>query len=380
MSGLGKQGTQARIIVSGASGVVGGSFIRALLPMLPSGVSLYGLFRSERSFAAFQKTCAGKDVLRLQPIFGDLTKADALKSAMDLVAPAGVTIGVHCAADVSWEKSFDRLKDLNVAGSRAFAEALTEQSGETRMVYVSSAYTAPDNWEYRNGYEESKAAAHRMLRDFPVDLKLSVFSCSLVIGDTDTGAIDRFHGIYPLVKTLATGNLPFVVGNPDRVVDLVPVDLVSRHLAQQVLARLNGQNDADIVVAAGHGGLPLGKVFSSIQDCLNAFSLAHGYKGKPPLTFIPYRRWEFLRRSLKTWQPEQLSLGEFRLFERVLSIYKPYIDSDRVLPPMNMTEDVSDMDSVLRRSVNYWLEIHGDVTLTRLAQQRGSLVPAQAGQ
>ncbi|WP_227270853.1 SDR family oxidoreductase [Roseobacter weihaiensis] len=371
MSATVQTGSHARIVVTGASGVVGGGLVRALLLSLPAGIDLCCLFRSQASFQTFCKTLDSKDALRVQPVFGDLTRADTLKNVLGQLAPTSLTIGVHCAADVSWEKSFGALKDLNVAGSRAFAEALVQHPGTTRMIYVSSAYTAPDNWDYRNGYEESKAAAHRMLRDFPTDLQLSVFSCSLVIGDSDGGAINRFHGIYPLVKTLATGNLPFVVGNPDRIVDLVPVDVVSRELSRHVLARLEGQNTGDMVVAAGHGGLPLGQVFVCIEDCVNAFCRRYGHAERSPMTFVPFRRWEFLRRSLKTWQPEELSIQEFRLFERVLSIYKPYIDSDRVLAPLNMQEDVPEMYDVLKKSVNYWLDIHTELTLKRLTPRRG---------
>jgi len=364
------------VVISGMSGVVGSGLTAELLPRLSADVALAGLFRSPASYARAMAALPIADAAsRILPVYGDLAKAGGPDDCLTLPA-ADATIGVHCAADVAWDKTLPEVYDLNVAGSLRFARSVAANSPAARLIYVSSAYTRAIDWTYRNAYEESKAAGERAIADACPTLDLTTFSCSLVIGDSRSGAIGRFHGLYPLIKLIATMGPPFLVGRPDCLIDLVPIDWVARELAEQTLRLIDGDVAAPVVAAAGLHRIELRRMIALIEERINRFRLAHGLPCPAPLTLLPFRRWAFLRRSLEKWRPPELPVQDFRYFERLLDVYKSYTEDDKILPPERTQSPAPEMEPVLLRSVDYWLEQNATLVLSKLrrATKSASLV------
>jgi nucleoside-diphosphate-sugar epimerase len=364
-----KIGPARRVLISGATGVVGAALVGELLSRLPGEIEIVCLSRSHASLDELLAEL-GPGAERVRAACCDLSSGEGMDEAAAGLARAQITVGVHCAADVAWDKPLAEVHDLNVSGSVRFTELLTATSEDPRLIYVSSAYTAPDDWHYRNAYEESKAAGEREVRArFPA-MPNATFSCSLVIGRQSDGAIRRFHGLYPLIKLMALMRPPFLVGDATCLIDLVPVDWVGAELAAHTCRALAQASTAPVTAAAGPRRISTGSMISCIEQRINRFRARHGLDDVPPLVFLPYRRWAFLRRSLERWQPAELPVRDFRYFERLLQIYRPYAESATVLPPRNVRREAPEAMPILAKAVDYWLDRNERLVLARAQDDR----------
>jgi hypothetical protein len=212
------------------------------------------------------------------------------------------------------------------------------------------------DWVYRNGYEESKAAGERALRtQFGAQLSISTFSCSLVVGDSVDGAIGRFHGLYPLIRFIASLAPPFLVGNRLGRMDIVPIDWVADELVQLAQRCAAGAPPSQVVAAAGEARLSYERIVRLIESRLDVARHAAGLPALDPVPILRMRQWAFLKRSLSTWRPDGISTGDFRYFERLLQIYGAYAESETVRAPENTTRPAPSCEQVLPLAVDYWL-------------------------
>ena len=364
-----------RILVSGATGVVGNGLMSCLFEQ---GIEaeIVCLVRSRKAEAEVLDRFGGHENLSF--LFCDLTDEDSVAKAIATVEPTERCVGVHCAADVAWDKTIDEVKGLNIDGSLSFARILASSSATPQMIYVSSAYTAMENWAYRNAYEASKAEAERQLRATFTTMPIATFSCSLVIGHSSTGEIHRYHGLFPLIRFLAMVRPPFLVGRRDCLIDLVPVDWVSEQLAALTRRAMIADVHEPVVAAAGASRVPAMRMIDIIEDRIAYHLDALGVEPRShSVDILPHRRWAFLRRSVDRWQPPGLALRDFRLFDKIQSIYGPYTESDLVQPPLGVTRDVPDPERALVLTTDHWLDVHSEPLAARYARlNRGlALVP-----
>ncbi|MET9546448.1 MULTISPECIES: SDR family oxidoreductase [unclassified Streptomyces] len=344
--------TADRVLVTGAGGAVGSAFLARLAERAPAA-GLVGVFSGEASRDAYLERAprAVTDVLR--PVVCDLTDEDATLALTGTLGRGRRTVLVHAAANVSWSASPEAARLGNVAVTRNTAR-LARALGDTRFLLLSSAYTAVDDWEYRNTYEESKAEAERLLkRDF-ADLDPSVFSCSLVVGHSATGAISRFHGIYPLLGLVERYEPPFLPGDRDGLIDIVPVDWVASELCAMTEALLAGGPARDVVASAGEAAPRLSDLVSAVVTVLNR---ARREEGRPELAdvpLVPYRRWDFLRRSVDAWKVTEIRLPNRQFLDRLIGIYRPYFENARVRLPENTTCPAPHWSGYVDGVVEYW--------------------------
>jgi nucleoside-diphosphate-sugar epimerase len=351
-----------RVLLSGASGTVGIPLAAALLAH-DADLRLICVLRSAKARAAFEESLAPALLQRVEFIEADLSNdasIDAAIASMGALATHGTpTVGVHLAADVSWDKSCEEMQQLNVQGTQNFARLLLAASTRPHMVYVSTAYTQTHDWDYRNGYEESKAMAERSLREgFGARLPISAFSCSLVVGDSRTGEIARFNGLYPLIKFLATFNPPFLVGNKDGLLDIVPVDWVVAELHAMVLRCAADDTPHECVASAGPHRVRYETAVRLIEERVALARRRHGLPELAPVPILRDRQWGFLKRALAAWQPPGISRSDFRYFERLLRVYGIYASSDRVRPPLHVREPSPDPLGFLPGVVDHWIACH----------------------
>jgi nucleoside-diphosphate-sugar epimerase len=369
-----------RIIISGGTGVVGAALIKELLPQLPEDVEVVCLVRSQRSLERLSDLFDRDVMRRIRPLPCDLTEDIDIDHIRSTLPEANTAVGVHCAADVSWDKEMAEVENLNIRGSIRFVRLVGATTRDPRLIYVSSAYTSTEGWEYRNAYERSKATAERELRrQFP-ELPTATFSCSLVIGRVSDGAIQRYHGLYPLIKMLALMPPPFLVGNSSCLIDLVPIDWVATELAALTRCTLAKPVTDPVTASAGKRRMSIGQMLDCIVGRINRFRNHHGFAEMSRPDFIPYRRWRFLQRSLQRWQPANLPAREFRYLERLLAVYQPYTEQAPVLPPRNTTGEAPEPEPVLEKSVDFWLGQHERILIRRLADGRSRLPAAPAAE
>ncbi len=130
---------------------------------------------------------------------------------------------------------------VNVEGTRNVLELARDARRLERLCHFSTCYVAGDRTgvidedeleagqRFRNAYEESKYEAERLVRRAQSALPVTILRPSAVIGDSQTGEIDRFEGPYYLAIQLATSpiNVPLPLPqNADAPLHVVPVDWV----------------------------------------------------------------------------------------------------------------------------------------------------------
>src|SRR5204863_408495 len=83
--------------------------------------------------------------------------------------------------------------------------------------------------KFHNGYERTKYESERLVRAAMRALPISVMRPATIVGDSQTGEIDRLDGPYYLMVLIATNasglRLP-ILGRGDAPLHLVPIDYV----------------------------------------------------------------------------------------------------------------------------------------------------------
>jgi nucleoside-diphosphate-sugar epimerase len=343
-----------RILITGLGGAVG-TELGTVLPGAAGDADLVVVFSSEKSRDRF---LAGADaVLRaiLQTEVCDLRDAAAVAAMGARLHRVERTVVVHAAANTSWTLPLETACRFNVDATRNVAELARRTSAQARMIYVSSAFTATDNWVYRNTYEESKAAAERMLRaDYP-DLRTSVFACSLVVGHSVTGRIARFHGVYPLLRLIENYSVPVVPGERGHKMDIVPVDWVADELLRLLADVRAGGGPRDVIAAAGEAAPSMTELVEHVAGALNLRRLRDGRPSLPQIAVLGMRQWEFLRRSLDSWDVDT-NLPDPRLLDRIMATYRPYLAAGHVRPPAGTFRPTPSYLSYIDPVVSFWLD------------------------
>ncbi|MBI6705400.1 SDR family oxidoreductase [Pseudomonas viridiflava] len=352
------------LIMTGASGALGSRFVQDWLARQPDS-RIIALCRSDEAASRCLKDLPPAMRPRLECRIADLTDAGSMSRLAASLPMIEQATAVHLAADVAWDKTFEDMRTLNVQGAQLFCDFVQRLVRQPHFIYVSTAFTQSEGWEYRNGYEQSKAVAERTLREtYGAQMPISVFSCSLVIGDTTHGAISRFHGLYPLIRFINSFSPPFLVGNRLGLFDLVPIDWVVDELIHLVNHCLGGGESREVVASAGEARLPYEQVIRIIESRVDHAREQFGIAPLTPAPILRSRQWAFLKRALVAWRPEGISTRDFRYFERLLQIYGVYAESDRVRPPLNVKQPAPPVESFLPGAVDYWLTHSADARIS----------------
>ncbi|MEH0020549.1 MAG: SDR family oxidoreductase [Desulfobacter sp.] len=352
-----------RLIMSGGAGGIGAELAK----------SLYTFEGVDQIVMLYRKSVPVEvDDARVSLVKCDLRDAEDVKRVIAQIGTAEHNIGIHCAADVSWNKKLEDIYGTNVTGSLNFAELVTATGKRNSMVYLSTAFTDTENWDYKNTYEESKAIAERKLRETFPDLPLWVFAFSLVVGRSDNGEISKFHGLYPLLKNMFIYDVPFVVGTEDRFADIVPIDWLVDEFEHLVRKIINGEGGKGykVVAAAGENKMTIGELFHRMNDATNNYRGEYGYSPRDYPVFISSRRWNFLRRSSKAWDVEDTSPGKIFDLMDFIDIYKNYLDLDEVLPPSNVSSPAPHLGDYMDTIIAYWFRRNGEYILGRWDKER----------
>jgi thioester reductase-like protein len=144
-----------------------------------------------------------------QPRFG-LGEAEyrALAERVDAV--------INCAANVSLneDEDHDAVNTFGAAEVARFAAA-----AGARLVHVSSAWAAPDAM---SEYPRSKWRGEGAIRETGVDHV--VVRPSVVVGGLDTGRLETSQGFHAVLEGLVTGPIRVLPGDPDTLLDSIPLD------------------------------------------------------------------------------------------------------------------------------------------------------------
>lgn len=223
-----------RIFLTGAAGLIGGEVAQRLVAKghgVTAGIHHNPDVRGNDNQPV---DIAGKVRIDLAaPLLGLAEReARALARDHDLI--------LHCAATVRFDLAPADYAAVNVAGTAAVLAlaALADRP----VLHVSTAYVcgkrdgpilerdAPPSAGFANGYEESKAAAERLVA--AASARHVIARPSIVVGDWADGRIRTFDTIYAAFKLIAEGRIRQLPAHLDATLDFVPID----HVAQGLIA------------------------------------------------------------------------------------------------------------------------------------------------
>ncbi len=181
---------------------------------------------------------------RIELVEGDITKADLGLAKGRRARLAGEVAGIyHLAAVYDLSVTREVGMAVNVAGTRHVLDFARRCSQLERLDYVSTCYVS-GRWagiftedeldkgqSFNNFYEETKFLAEvEVQADREAGLPAAIYRPAIVVGDSETGATQKYDGPYFIIRFIL--RQPFVavmpmVGDPTATrVNLVPRDYV----------------------------------------------------------------------------------------------------------------------------------------------------------
>ena len=181
-------------------------------------------------------------------IEGDICKTNAGidQETINTLKTNGVTALIHSAGLVKFDNKFEpELVQTNVEGTKNVL-SLADKLNVSHFHHISTAYVVG---EHVNPYEKSKWLAEKCVEDFHIPY--TIYRPSIVVGDSSTGEIKNYDGIYGLTAALAqiaAGfkknsnltnclvdlpiSLPHTLGSK---ANLIPSDWIAKVITHQVI-------------------------------------------------------------------------------------------------------------------------------------------------
>ncbi len=170
----------------------------------------------------------GLDAEQRARLTRETTRAFHLAAVYDLAVPR----------EVAWR--------VNVEGTRHVLDLLEACERLGVLSYVSTAYVSGrrtgairegelrHDAGFKNHYEETKYHAEVLVQERRERIPTVIFRPAIVVGDSETGATDKFDGPYVILnvlRRLPPLTLMTQIGRGTRPVNLVPVDYVAAAMA-----------------------------------------------------------------------------------------------------------------------------------------------------
>jgi thioester reductase-like protein len=327
------------VLLTGASGVVGGAVLRRL--------------------GDLDVVC----LVHRSPVCGPsvtTVRGDISKPMLGLVERAYVELAarvdavIHCAAVTDFNRTDGSLEATNIAGTKhvaAFAAA-----AKAVLYHVSTAFvdTVVDGDRGRTavGYALSKSAGEQAVRRSGVPHV--IVRPSVVIGDSVTGEIAAFQGLYQVAAGLFAGMVPMIPFDPGWPIDFVPADIVADAIARVVEKRVS---EGEFWITAGDRALRLDEAVAVGVE----FARAVGVSIDVP-RFVPP---EMFDRLIGPVFLDALPGKIRRNVVRMLEFFTIYLQSGQI-KPSSLDQLVAlgarplpDQRESLRNSLGYWAARNG---------------------
>jgi len=230
------------ILFTGFPGFIGSRLIPLLLDQDPEAtvVALVEPRMVERARAAAAELGRGERI-RIQP--GDITLPRLGLDEPTYRALADETIAVHHLAAIYDLAVPEALAErVNVEGTQNVLDLCRDAPRLERHNYVSTAYVAGlrrgtvleselvAGQGFKNHYESTKFAAEVLVRASMDEIPTTIYRPGIVVGDSRTGATQKFDGPYYLLRTIAAarrfGGLLIEPGRMTAPMNVVPVDFI----------------------------------------------------------------------------------------------------------------------------------------------------------
>jgi dephospho-CoA kinase len=179
---------------------------------------------------------------RAEVLVGDVCDMDLGLSSAEYRALSKEVTWIHHLAGIYFMGiDDDTARRVNVGGTRTVLELARDSTQLERIVHWSTAMVSGNRsgtvyeedldagQRFHNAYERTKYEGERLVRAAMRQLPITIVRPSIIVGDTQTGEIDKLDGPYYLMVLIATNasglRLP-ILGRGDSPLHLVPIDYV----------------------------------------------------------------------------------------------------------------------------------------------------------
>jgi thioester reductase-like protein len=233
------------VFLTGGTGLLGSQIVGRILRRHP-GTRLTLLVRPSRRGSArarvdkllrdlLDESEANEALGRVHVVEGDIANP-AFAVGADLAAHIDQVI--HCAATVRFDLPLEEARRHNTEGTRNVLTFAARLPRLRRFDYVGTAYVAgrragtikEDELDvgqgFWNSYEQTKMEAEKLVRAFGASHPTAIYRPSIIVGDSRTGQITGFQGLYQVLPLYSRSLIFAIPANPETHVDLVPIDYV----------------------------------------------------------------------------------------------------------------------------------------------------------
>ena len=275
------------VLLTGATGFIGTQI--ALYLLEDKEVTILALVRANNDKEAARKLTrewydwtelTNAIGSRIETVCGDVSLYNlGLTDATYSDIAKRITHIIHAAAD--WRfVSIEELRKTNVQGTAnviELAKKAHKHHGLERFSHISTAYVAgaktglvpedalTDEFGFFTDYERSKYEGERLVQALKTELPVSVFRPSMVVGDSQTGAIKTFNTFYFPLRLYLIGKIRILPVSQSLRINMIPVDYVAKSI---VNLTFNPQaKGCNFHLVAPFESLPtLGSLLNYVQD------------------------------------------------------------------------------------------------------------------
>lgn len=244
---------QKKVLITGITGFLGSFLAKELYGR---GYEVYGLARGKRELSAHSRAMAAikfaygdewQDCLAAAfTIFeGDIVSQNlGLKAYQVEVLQNDIDIIFHCAALAELKAEYERIKKINVHGTKNIFEfALACKKDTLKVNHISTMYVVGDKriafdetmlavgQGFHNNYERTKFEAELLVKEYiKKGLNISVFRPSMIVGDSKEGKTSNFRLIYQPLHFFANEIFDVFPSDIDASQNLIHIDSVVEFL------------------------------------------------------------------------------------------------------------------------------------------------------
>ena len=306
-----------KLLLTGATGFLGAELLARLLARRTESILCLVRGDSEASVAARGRSALdrvlGRAATQGEQARVEWVRADLECPRLGLSADGWTQLArqvgeiFHCAASTRFDLPIAEAERVNVHGLRELCALAAEAGADhpfRRLHHVSTAYVTgvargsvdarrlPGGGarRFRNTYEQSRAQAERFLRGQD-RVPYTIYRPSIIAGDGRTGRTLNWNVIYPMLRLLDAGLLPFFPTKAEAPIDIVPVDFVADGIL--ALARREDSTGETYHLTAGSETMTIREFFA--ETCRGRVRNGRGTSGVSTQLVGPLR-WEILRK------------------------------------------------------------------------------------
>lgn len=259
------------VLLTGASGLVGGELLRQLLPAKPDHVFLLPT-RAARKATTFAR------LPRVQVLECNISAA-ALEPWRERVVQI-----VHCAADTRFGLTIDESRAGNVGLTSRLLDYARRCPRLRQFAHVSTVYVAgrstgmiPEEPSchqsgFCNTYQQAKYEAEQLVVDVMRSLPASIYRLSSIVG-TAEGVVTQINYVHQLLRLLPRNVFDKAPVIPAAPVDLICTDWVAAALAH-LLEEAFAPGNIYQVCAGGDASMTAGELFELARSAYHDAGVA----------------------------------------------------------------------------------------------------------